>query len=152
MKVTGAVFASARAVTEGVRMSTLAAKRPIVKAVLWGLLTLAVGIGPLADLYGQDRPESTAKTPDTERIDRLARQLGSSAFAERAAANKALAEIGEPALPALRRAAASGVDLETRRRVEDLVRTIEQRQNKTTRARLTPTPKKSWSNRSSCRS
>jgi RNA polymerase sigma factor (sigma-70 family) len=64
---------------------------------------------------------------DTEKIDQLIRQLGSSKFTDRAAASKALAEIGEPALPALRRAAAADVDLETRRRVELLVRNIERR-------------------------
>jgi WD40 repeat protein len=125
--VTAAVFASARVVREGVSMSMLPAKLETAKAVLWGLLMLAVGAGQVAGLPGQENQGSTAKTSDSEKIDKLIRQLGSSRYADRLAANKALAEIGEPALPALRRTAVAGVDLETRRRVEDLVRTIEHR-------------------------
>jgi WD40 repeat protein len=125
--MTAAVFASVRVVREGMRMSILAAKLDTAKAVLWGLLMLAVGTGQVARLHGQETQGSTAKTSDTEKIDKLIRQLGSSKFADRVEANKALAEIGEPALPALRRTAVAGVDLETRRRVEDLVRKIESR-------------------------
>jgi WD40 repeat protein len=124
---TDAVFTSARLISEEMRMSILAAKFDTATAVLWGLLILAFGTGQVAPLNGQENKGSTAKTSDTEKIDKLIRQLGSSTFAIRVAANKALAEIGESALPALRRAAFAGVDLETRRRVEDLVRTIERR-------------------------
>jgi len=95
--------------------------------VLCGLMILVGGTSQVAGLYDQGSPAPAVKAPNAERIDQLIRQLGSTKFADRAAAGKALAEIGEPALPALRRTAASGIDLETCRRAEDLVRKIERR-------------------------
>jgi formylglycine-generating enzyme len=53
---------------------------------------------------------------ESERIDRLIRQLGSDSFVEREEAGKALEVIGMPALAALRKAAASSEDVEVRRR------------------------------------
>jgi WD40 repeat protein len=59
-------------------------------------------------------------------IARLIEQLGDDEFATREAATKRLKEIGEPALDALDRAAASD-DLEVRRRAEEIVAEIEKK-------------------------
>ena len=105
----------------------LTAKLKMATGVLCGLMILVGGTSQVAGLYDQDNPASAVTAPNAEKIDHLIRQLGSRKFADRAAAAKALAEIGEPALAALRRTAVSGVDLETCRRAEDLVRKIERR-------------------------
>ena len=55
------------------------------------------------------------------RVARLIRQLGHDEFAKREAASKELDAIGEPALDALRKAAASSDDAEIRRRAERIV-------------------------------
>src|SRR5438552_18593633 len=67
------------------------------------------------------------KETETERIARLIKQLGDDAFAKREAASRELDAIGEPALPALCKAAASSDDLEIRRRAERIVATIDDR-------------------------
>ncbi len=64
------------------------------------------------------------KETEAERIARLVKQLGDDDFAKREAASKELDGIGEPALPALRKAAASSDDPEIRRRAERIVRDI----------------------------
>jgi uncharacterized protein (TIGR03067 family) len=56
------------------------------------------------------------------RVAHLSRQLGADRFADREAASKELTAIGEPALGALRQAAARGGDAEVRRRAERIVR------------------------------
>jgi tetratricopeptide (TPR) repeat protein len=66
-----------------------------------------------------------AKPPDAELVNKLIQQLGSSRYPEREAARKQLEAIGEPALDALRKAAKSSPDIETRRRVEQLVDRLE---------------------------
>jgi hypothetical protein len=65
--------------------------------------------------------------PDKEaaRVTRLIEQLGDDEFETREAATKALAKVGEPALPALRKASAASADLEVRRRAARLVEVIE---------------------------
>src|SRR3954470_22959735 len=68
--------------------------------------------------------ESPADTPE---ITRWVRQLGDENFQRRDAASRALERIGEPALPALQRAADSSGDLEVRRRAGELVKTIRRR-------------------------
>jgi hypothetical protein len=70
-------------------------------------------------------PASAPKKVDTAEIDRLIAQLGSDKFKERQAATKRLAEIGYPALSALRRAIADNKDLQIRRRAELLVQDLE---------------------------
>jgi formylglycine-generating enzyme len=65
-----------------------------------------------------------AAETETERIDRLIRQLGSENFEEREAAGKALEAIGTPALEALRKAASSSSDAEVRRRARQLVEEV----------------------------
>jgi hypothetical protein len=79
------------------------------------LATLALGL----------RGAPAGKSADAT-AERLVKQLGSRKYAERAAATRQLEALGEPALPALRRAAATA-DLETRRRAEVLVVRVEQR-------------------------
>src|SRR5262249_5517618 len=59
-------------------------------------------------------------------VERLIRQLGSEDFARREAASKRLQAIGEPALPALRKAMGSE-DLEVRHRARGIVTAIENR-------------------------
>src|SRR5437870_50282 len=130
--VTGIISAKVALLAEGVLKSMLTAKLKMATGVLCGLMILVGGTSQVAGLYDQDNPGSAERRPSVtaphaEKIDHLIRQLGSRKFADRAAAAKALAEIGEPALAALRRTAASGVDLETCRRAEDLVRKIERR-------------------------
>src|SRR6266513_1438016 len=65
--------------------------------------------------------------PDAAQIERLIQELGSLKFAERQAAAKALEDIGEPAVEALRRAAANSEDAEVRRRAKQLIKAIEDR-------------------------
>src|SRR5262245_45034999 len=69
-----------------------------------------------------EAPPSPGAEPDPDRVDRLIRQLGSDRFKEREAAAKALEELGEPALPALKRAATDSPDVEVRRRAEALLK------------------------------
>src|SRR2546423_1670887 len=61
--------------------------------------------------------------PAADRVARLVKQLGHREFAKREAASKELDAIGEPALPALRKAA-SGGDPEVRRRAERILQTV----------------------------
>jgi len=70
-------------------------------------------------LYAQPAQETM-----TARVARLIRQLGHDDFAKREAASKELDAIGEPALDALRTAAASDGDAEIRRRAERIVESI----------------------------
>jgi len=64
------------------------------------------------------------------KIDRLIEQLGDDHFAMREAASRKLDALGKPALPALRKAAASSADLEIRRRATQVVRAINARLGK----------------------
>jgi hypothetical protein len=89
------------------------------------VLTVAV-VGESALLRTQNGKKATADTKD-ERIAALIRQLGDEKFAVRQAASNELEAIGEPALAALRKAAASGDNPEIRRRAEQLVRAIQPR-------------------------
>jgi hypothetical protein len=82
-------------------------------------LALICGAGP----FGFHLP----KEPATDRVARLIKQLGDDAFDTREAASKALEAIGEPALDALRKAAATNEDLEIRRRAEGVIRTLASR-------------------------
>src|SRR5262245_38580130 len=61
---------------------------------------------------------------EAERIARLIRQLGDDAFEKREAGSKELDALGEPALGALRKAAASSDDLEIRRRAERILAAV----------------------------
>jgi hypothetical protein len=68
---------------------------------------------------------------EAERIAGLIKQLGDDEFAMREAAGKALEAIGEPALGALRKAAASRDDPEIRRRAEGIIQTLTARRETT---------------------
>ena len=66
-----------------------------------------------------------AQTSDADRIDALVRKLGSSSYVQREQARKELESIGVPALDALRKAA-KNADLDTARRLADLIRNFEE--------------------------
>lgn len=89
----------------------------VVCAVV-GLAFLAGAEG----LGGEPRKESEAG-----RVARLIEQLGDDEFDSREEASKALVALGEPALAALRKAAASSTDLEIRRRAKRAVDAISAR-------------------------
>jgi hypothetical protein len=107
--------------------------RKLLPALLLGAgLLILAALPTVADSPKKAESEST----DANKIAKLIEQLGSDTFAERKKASEALDKIGEPALPALRKALTSK-DAETRKRAADLVTRIEKR---ITSARiLTPT-------------
>jgi WD40 repeat protein len=84
-----------------------------------------LALGAVATLCVQVAIE--AVLADGTELDQLIQQLGSPKFAEREAATKALEAIGEPAIDALRRAAATSEDAEVRRRARQLIKVIEDR-------------------------
>jgi len=90
----------------------------------WHASALAVALSVLALLPAPS--DARDDKTQTEKIAQWIQQLGSDSFAERNAASKALDEIGEPALEALREAMKSR-DAEVRRRATALVATIEAR-------------------------
>lgn len=67
-----------------------------------------------------------AATPNTADIDNYVKQLGHDRFAQREAANRALEDMGAPALDFLRKACTND-DPEIQRRARELVRSIEKR-------------------------
>jgi uncharacterized protein (TIGR03067 family) len=69
----------------------------------------------------RERPGPKA---EEHKIAALIKQLGDNRFARREAASQKLLGIGEPALPALRQAASSSDDLETRLRAEQIIQAI----------------------------
>lgn len=71
---------------------------------------------------------SGASAQTSQPTPELIQKLGSSNFAVRDKATMAIEAVGAPALPALRESLKSAADLETRRRIEQLIRTIEDRQ------------------------
>jgi hypothetical protein len=79
-------------------------------------VALVAGVGSLRVHSGE------AATSD--RVAALIKQLGDDAFAKRETASKELEDIGEPALPALRKAATSSEDPEIRRRAERISQSI----------------------------
>jgi WD40 repeat protein len=68
-----------------------------------------------------------AVEPDDKEIARLVKQLGSFDYRTREVARKELEAIGEPARAALRKVAASNVDLEAKRRASALIQTLNAR-------------------------
>jgi hypothetical protein len=87
----------------------------------WSILAVLLGLGLGAVAL---RAERTATPP--KNVAQLIAQLGSTRFAERARATRALDAIGAPALDALRKAIHSP-DMETSRRARQLVAAIEKR-------------------------
>ena len=84
-------------------------------------LGLVLGFGALLNTSG-----SAAEKADAKQIAGLVQQLGSDNFEEREQASKKLAEIGEPALEALRKASKEASDAEVHMRADDLIHRIEE--------------------------
>ncbi len=109
-----------------------------LRSVLIAIVGLSVSTSWLVMLVwpcpapGQTAADPSSSKPpskqpvDAAKIERFIRQLGSESFEEREAASKALDAIGEPALPALRKVR-ENTDLEVRRRVTALLKSIERK-------------------------
>jgi hypothetical protein len=98
------------------------------------VLGLAAALTLALTLVRADEPRAD-DAAEIARIGKLVDQLGSDSFADREQARRDLEAIGVPALKGLRRAETKG-DLETARRVAELIRTIEEK--KLTTELLTP--------------
>jgi RNA polymerase sigma factor (sigma-70 family) len=120
--VPAAALTSARALslTEGVLRSLSITRLKIAACVLLAAVAAAGTAGAVYRAW----PGQPADAPADRDVAGLVRRLGSEDFAEREAADKALAELGEAALPELRKARDSA-DLEVRRRAADLIERIE---------------------------
>jgi uncharacterized protein (TIGR03067 family) len=84
-------------------------------------------IGSLVLAVAGCMPDDPVKESEADRVARLVRQLGHSEFAKREQASKELDAIGEPALGALRKAAAADPDAEIRRRAERVIDAVQNR-------------------------
>lgn len=73
------------------------------------------------------RREDSITAPNSDRIAALIKQLGANRFAQREAASKELADIGEQALTALQKATTSKDDVEIRWRAERIIQVINTR-------------------------
>jgi uncharacterized protein (TIGR03067 family) len=78
-------------------------------------------VGVILGLCSWTLQGDPSKEAEPDRIARLSKQLGDNAFRKREAASKELEAIGEPAVAALRKAAASSDDIEIRLRAERLI-------------------------------
>jgi hypothetical protein len=72
-------------------------------------------------------PGPAAEKTDADTINKLIAKMSSNRFAEREKAQKALEEIGLPALDALKKAAEANKDMEGRRRAQELVAKLEKK-------------------------
>jgi hypothetical protein len=90
----------------------------------YALVYMAIGLALAPG--GGSSPGGTGREATAGRIDRLIRQLGADDFEKREEATRELEAIGEPAVPALRKAAAGGA-LEARRRAVRALRAIQVR-------------------------
>jgi hypothetical protein len=72
-------------------------------------------------------PGNAAEKADADTINKLIAKMSSNRFAEREKAQKALEEIGLPALDALKKAAEESKDMEGRRRAQELVAKLEKK-------------------------
>lgn len=92
-------------------------------------LLLAAGLGLVSTGLAQEPKTSEPATPPTKAAERTVDQwigdLGAESFRTRIAAEKALREMGERALPELKKAAESSTDQEVQWRSKRLVRQIE---------------------------
>jgi RNA polymerase sigma factor (sigma-70 family) len=129
----GLVSCKVAALTEGVLKTMNMSKFHTAAVVLLAVAVAGIGTGALAyrslaaEQPGGARAGQSVKPDDAARISGLIDRLGSNKFAEREKAAQELDRIGLPALDALRRAA-QGNDPERRRRAEDLVKKIEERE------------------------
>lgn len=87
------------------------------------VLTFLGAPSPRAD----DAKPAAPKPPAPADIPHLINQLGSDNFDAREAASRALDELGEPALEALRKAASGRADAEVRRRAADILAAVKAR-------------------------
>ncbi|MBI1915925.1 MAG: hypothetical protein HYS12_14500 [Planctomycetes bacterium] len=85
-------------------------------------LALLAGLGIALSVPGK-----AAEKTDADTINKLITKLSSNRFAEREKAQKALEEIGLPALDALRKAAEESKDMEAQRRAKELVAKLEKK-------------------------
>ena len=81
-------------------------------------------LGTLLAFQAEALRGEAARETEAGRIARLIGQLGDDVYAKREAASQELEAIGEPALAALRKAAAASDDVEIRVRAEKIVRSI----------------------------
>jgi RNA polymerase sigma factor (sigma-70 family) len=125
----GLVSAQAAALTQGVlRAMVLSQFLKTGVAVAFAVVVGCAGLLACHGLAGESAPARKDAAAEQKReINRLIRQLGSDRFAEREAASMRLEAIGEPALGALRRAAADSTDAEVRRRAQEALRVIQRR-------------------------
>src|SRR2546425_1027581 len=89
---------------------------------LFTWLALLVGFGAVLSL-----PGNAAEKADADTINKWIAKLSSNRFADRVKAQKALEEIGLPALDALKKAAEENKDMEGRRRAQELVAKLEKK-------------------------
>jgi RNA polymerase sigma factor (sigma-70 family) len=134
--VAGVVPVQVLALMEGVTksMTLTNLKTVMVLSVLafflCGFASVAVGLHQQdssvpAGKNSENKPDpGQTSAADADRITGLLQQLGHDKFAKREAATAELAAIGEPALRALRKAAAAGADEEIRQRAAKLIATI----------------------------
>src|SRR5437764_1889652 len=85
-------------------------------------LVLLTGLGIALSV-----PGNAAEKTDADTINKLIAKMSSNRFAEREKAQKALEEIGLPALDALRKVAQESKDMEGRRRAQELVSKLEKK-------------------------
>jgi uncharacterized protein (TIGR03067 family) len=81
-------------------------------------------VGMVILIAARTGSSDAGKETAAARVARLVAQLGADRFAQREAASKELEAVGEPALPALRKAAASSDNLEVRRRAERIIQAL----------------------------
>jgi WD40 repeat protein len=92
----------------------------ITSLLLAGLTTLSIA----DEQSGKDQPKEVKKV-SSEEISRLVQQLGDDVFAKRKDAKNKLEDIGEPAMPALKKAAESAEDAEVRAAAKQLLEALE---------------------------
>src|SRR5687767_3907581 len=85
----------------------------------------AVAVGVLLTL-GSAAQGQTPANPDEAKIEALIKKLGSSSFMQRELARKELEAIGPAALEPLRQAS-KNADVETKRRITELIRVFEEK-------------------------
>src|SRR5262249_8243391 len=85
-------------------------------------LALLVGFGAVLSV-----PGNAAEKADADTINKWIAKLSSNRFADREKAQKALEEIGLPALDALKKAVEESKDMEGRRRAQELVAKLEKK-------------------------
>jgi hypothetical protein len=91
----------------------------------WAVVGLCLALAGTAESFCLGSQPSVS--PPAAEMEKMIARLGNKAFAERERASKALGEVGQPALEALRKAARESKDAEIRARAAQLVQQIENR-------------------------